>query len=72
MQYCSMNEIDKKIGEVLKRARKAKGLTQEQLAELSDCTRITVQNIENGSHSASVNTLSNICKNLEIKEINLE
>ena len=40
----------KKIGEFLKRLRKEKGLTQEQLAEKIGVTRQTIGLIESGNY----------------------
>ncbi|MBP3615787.1 MAG: helix-turn-helix transcriptional regulator [Alphaproteobacteria bacterium] len=40
------DDIQKRLGENLKRIRKSKNLTQFQLAELADISEETVKNIE--------------------------
>jgi transcriptional regulator with XRE-family HTH domain len=57
-----MNSIGNKIFEI----RKSKGLTQEQLAELSKVNLRTIQRIENNENEPRGNTLNLICDVLEI------
>lgn len=57
-----MNTIGKKISET----RKSKGLTQEELAELSKVNLRTIQRIENNKNEARGKTLNLICNALEI------
>lgn len=58
-----MSIIGKKISE----ARKSKGLTQEELAELSKVNLRTIQRIENNESEPRGKTLTLICEVLEIK-----
>lgn len=58
------NDFKKKIGERVKAIRKAKGFTQEQLAEKIDKTVETVSNIERGKKLPSLITLEEIRKAL--------
>ncbi len=57
-----MNPIGKKIIEV----RKLKGITQEELAELSNVNLRTIQRIENNESEPRSKTLSLICEVLQI------
>ena len=57
-----MNIIGKKISE----ARKSKGLTQEELAEMSKMNLRTIQRIENNKNVPRGKTLNLICEVLEI------
>ncbi len=56
------NSIGNKIHEI----RKSKGLTQEELAELSKVNLRTIQRIENNENEPRGNTLNLICDVLEI------
>ena len=58
-----MNEISKKIVE----ARKSKGLSQEDLAEISKVNLRTIQRIENNENEPRGKTLNLVCDALEIK-----
>ena len=55
----------KLIGSRLKQARKARGLTQEQLAELLDVSVGYVSQIERGITKANLEMLSGICDNID-------
>ncbi|MFD0990976.1 helix-turn-helix domain-containing protein [Mariniflexile jejuense] len=59
---CMKNSIGNKILEI----RKSKGLTQEELAELSKVNLRTIQRIENNKNEPRGNTLNLICDVLEI------
>lgn len=63
-----MNEIAKKIFE----ARKSKGLSQEDLAELSKVNLRTIQRIENNENEPRAKTLNLVCDALQIKFENSE
>lgn len=54
------------IGNNLFRIRKAKGLTQSEVAELSELSDRTYADIERGSVSMRVDTLIKICSALQI------
>lgn len=56
------------IGERLKKARKEKGLTQEQLAEKIDVSIAFLSRIERGSSQINLKRLSQVCEILEITE----
>lgn len=63
-----MNGIGKRICE----ARKLKGLTQEELAELSKVNIRTIQRVENDENIPRGKTLSSICEILEIDQEDLQ
>lgn len=52
--------IKKELGEKIKRLRKSRGLTQEQLAELVDISSRNLSNIEQGISFAKAETLEKI------------
>ncbi len=56
----------KNIGKRIKEARNKKGLTQEELAELSKMNLRTIQRIENNETKARGNSLNAICEVLQI------
>ena len=58
---CSM------LGAELKKARKAAGLTQEQLAFKAEIHRTYVSMLERGKGSPTVETLLRICKVLNVR-----
>ncbi|WP_318642356.1 helix-turn-helix domain-containing protein [Flavobacterium ardleyense] len=62
-----MNEIGKNIRE----ARKAKGYTQEELAELCGINLRTIQRVENNENQPSGNTLKSILAVLEIENLKI-
>lgn len=55
------------IGTNLRRIRESKGLSQDQVARLSDISRIAYRNIENGSSNPKVSTLQNMASALGVK-----
>lgn len=57
---------DTQIGERIKKARKEKGLTQEQLAELTHLSVTHISAIETARSSFSISTLVNIAAVLKI------
>jgi len=59
------------IGQIIYESRKSKGLTQEELAELSKVNLRTIQRLENNENEPRGKTLKLICEvlNLEIEEV---
>lgn len=51
----------KEVGERIKQARKSRGFTQEEMAEILDISVTHYQNIEYGKYNISYNHLSKIC-----------
>ena len=56
------------IGERLKRARKEKHMTQEQLSEKIDVSIAFLSRIERGSSQINLKRLSQICEILDVTE----
>ena len=59
------NKSMKNYGEEIKKYREMKGISRDQLAELSGITRRTIQNVENGN-DCSVRTLLKLAGALEV------
>lgn len=55
-----MNKIEKRLGDQLKIVRLKKGLTQEQLAELSGLHRTYIGSVERGERNITVKNLYKI------------
>ncbi len=66
-----MNNYKKLLGAKIKEKRKAKNLTQEQLAELVEIGTPNISYIENGKFYPTVETLEKICKALNVKPFEL-
>lgn len=58
--------IKKELGEKIKRIRKQKGLTQEQLAEMMEISSRNLSNIELGNSFPKPETLERFLKSLDI------
>lgn len=59
--------VREQIGKTIKTARKAKGMTQAELAEKASITLIHVKNVEECAFAIRVDILNRICKALEIE-----
>ncbi len=59
------------IGERIKRARKAKGLTQQELSEITGIGRASIAQYERGIHRPDVENLITLSKALDIPEQDL-
>ena len=57
----------KRVGEKIRKIRKQKGLTQEQLAELAKIEPRSIVDIEGGKRNPTLKTLNKIVKALETK-----
>jgi transcriptional regulator with XRE-family HTH domain len=55
------------IGEKLKQARKAKALTQKQLADIIDVKHNSISDWENNLHSPNTEQIKKLCEVLEIQ-----
>ncbi len=62
-----MSELRKEIGAEIKRMRKEKGLTQEQLGKLIDKPKSNISALENGRFNCSVEYLKEVAEALENK-----
>lgn len=54
------------FGRHVRSLRRARGLTQERLAELSNLSADTIRRLEHGSFSPSLETLTKLCVGLDI------
>ena len=55
------------IGNKIKEIRKAKGITQDQLAERTGLNRVHLYRLENGKQSMTLRTLKLIADTLEVR-----
>ncbi len=61
-----MADVVKKLGERVRRLRKAKGLSQEQLAELSGLHTNYIGQVERGEKNLTIETLQKIVAGLDV------
>ena len=61
-----MADIKQRVGQKIKEARKAKGLTQEELGAKLGIDKPTVSKYENGKINPSLEVLSRIAQELEL------
>lgn len=54
------------LGETIRSARKAKGLTQRDLAKILDVKFNSISNWENDKHKPDVDTFEQLCRTLDI------
>lgn len=59
-------DFKKQVGEAFKKARQEKGLTMVQLAELMGKDRVTITRYESGKQNLSIETITDICKALNV------
>jgi transcriptional regulator with XRE-family HTH domain len=59
-------DINRAVGERIRRLRLKKGITQDQLAELTRLNRVHLYRLENGRQSMTLNTLKIIADTLEV------
>ena len=62
-----MADINKQVGERIRKARLAKGLSQEELAFEADLHRAYIGQIERGEKNIGVQNLQKIASALKIK-----
>lgn len=61
-----MTELTRLVGEKLKAVRKAKGFTQEQIAERAEISDSYVSDVERGQRNISLETLEKLIRALDI------
>jgi len=61
-----MADIQVKLGEKIKKIRKEKGLSQEQLATKSKLHRTYISDIERGDRNVSIRNIEKIAKALGV------
>ncbi len=57
---------DTRFGSRLKALREARGLSQEDMAEMMDCSVDTVSNLERGRSSPKLDALERLCERLDL------
>lgn len=55
-----MSDITEQVGQLIREARKAKGLTQKELGEKMGVGEPTITNYESGKQNLTINTLRKI------------
>jgi transcriptional regulator with XRE-family HTH domain len=66
-----MSDLRKSVGNRIRDIRKAKGLTQQQLAEQSNLDDAYIGAVERGERNFSIDTLEKIVNALEIQSMEL-
>jgi transcriptional regulator with XRE-family HTH domain len=62
-----LQDIQREVGNRIKALRQAKGVTQDQLAELSGLNRTHLYRLENGKQSMTLRTLKIIADTLGVR-----
>ncbi|NVB40317.1 helix-turn-helix transcriptional regulator [Pseudenhygromyxa sp. WMMC2535] len=63
----NVDKVNRRFGQHVKSLRRARGLTQERLAERSDLSVDTIRRLEQGSFSPSYDTLRKLCEGLSLE-----
>lgn len=66
-----MSKTSEKFGKSLQKARKTRGLTQEELAEKLDISRSYMGHLEQGLKNPSFELLQKLAKHLKVKASDL-
>ena len=61
-----MTDIKQQVGQQIREARKAKGLTQKELGEKLGVSESTVNQYESGKQNLTIETLSKISEALDL------
>jgi transcriptional regulator with XRE-family HTH domain len=67
LQDINRVDINRAVGERIRILRLKKGITQDQLAELTGLNRVHLYRLENGRQSMTLNTLKIIAETLEVR-----
>jgi transcriptional regulator with XRE-family HTH domain len=62
-----LQDIHRVVGERIKKARKAKGFTQDEFAERSGLNRVHLYRLETGKQSMTLRTLKVIADTLGVR-----
>ena len=62
----AVSALSKRFGEVIRRERQSKGISQEQLAELAHLDRTYVQRLERGRYSPTLDTVESLARALQM------
>jgi len=66
-----MRDLAKEVGKLVRNTRKAKGFSQEHLADLADIDRSYMGRIERGEVNVTVKALWEISRALSVPLVNL-
>lgn len=61
-----MSEISEQVGQIIRNARKAKGLTLQELGEKLGVSKATAHSYERGTQNLTIETVSKIAKALDL------
>jgi XRE family aerobic/anaerobic benzoate catabolism transcriptional regulator len=67
LQDIDRADINRAVGERIRILRAKKGITQDQLAELTGLNRVHLYRLENGRQSMTLNTLKIIADTLGVR-----
>lgn len=67
-----MNDVQHAVGEQLREAREAKGLSLRQLSENSGVAFARIWEIEKGAKAAQIDTIGRIAEALDIDTLHLK
>ena len=62
-----MQDIQREVGNRIRSLRRAKGVTQDQLAELAGLNRAHLYRLENGKQSMTLRTLKIVADTLGVR-----
>jgi transcriptional regulator with XRE-family HTH domain len=62
-----LQDIDRAVGERIRKIRKRKGITQDHLAELAGLNRTHLYRLESGKQSMTLRTLKVIAVALDVR-----
>lgn len=62
-----MSDVQKKIGDSIRKLRHEKNISQEKLALEIDMDRTYLASVENGKRNISINNIYKIAKGLDVK-----
>lgn len=66
-EVIKIKDVKTETGDLIRLVRKKQGLTQEQLAEILDISRITIQNLESGKN-VTLDTLLKVFQHFDLLE----
>lgn len=71
MNTTQCRQLYSEIGRRIKVRRHEVGMTQEQLSEQADLTRVSITNMEGGNQRLTIHALYDIAKGLQVHPLSL-
>lgn len=65
------NNLRLAFGANLKEVREARGISQDQLADILGCTRSYISGVENGDRNLSLKSVEMICERIEMDPLTM-